>query len=156
MDSIRKRIRPIVGVVSIVAVAVAWYFAFYWGAAQEWPTAMDTGDVTPSRGTRLGIWEKKVETPVERDQRINGRRTGLNAELRTLKEKTFGVGKTKGNDVFGTHGPLPDELLNYTPREACEQMRLQYPDKFKDVDCASHKFDANEPWSQVTRGTDAP
>jgi hypothetical protein len=147
-ERIRKhRNRAFVGA-AVIAWAVALHQAF---AASEW-----TGfwSAPPTRGNTVAIQNKTVETEAERKKRLGHRNEELRDALSDLRKGVLGNRRsTRGDDpeAWDRRPSVPGDVADYTQRDACLQMKLEYPDRFKDVDCMSEDYDDSDPWFQSNR-----
>lgn len=147
------RLKPLAGIGAVGVMILAWLFAFDSGADDDAWSGHDL-KLSQTRGRQVGGMARKVETSEEKEARLKPiiEKTGIQADLTDLKKKVLGNDdRTRGNDVRGQHGELPPELRDYTPREACEQMRLEYPDRFGSLDCSAERFDNGDNWLQAER-----
>jgi len=68
-------------------------------------------------------------------------------KLDALKTSVLGKDEeTRGNKVHAQQIKPPKSDYDYTAREVCMQMKLNYPEKYKDVDCGTDKFSSPNGW----------
>jgi hypothetical protein len=73
-------------------------------------------------------------------------------KLRDLKSSVVGNdAKTRGDTVHDPQIRPPKSAYDYTPREVCMKMKVNEPEKYKDVDCGSDKFASPEGWKWQPR-----
>jgi len=145
-----ERLKPVAGVGVVVAAALTWVLAFRTGSASsdEWNQEWNLSAETRGKGVYLG--NKEVETPVEREKRLAKARI-LNGELGAMKKTVLGdKEKVRGNDIVPARPPPPPGY-NFNPREACIQMKMEYPDRYQKVDCMSEEYDGVDPWWETDR-----
>ena len=143
----RYKSLAVLGVVG--AAALTWVLAFETGSASGDWNAEWAGSPTETRGKSVYIGSKIVETNQERDQRLAPANKDLRDDLGTMKKEVLGDShKTRGEDVRGEHR-APPPGYDYTAREACLQMKMQFPERYRDVDCMADKYDGVDPWWQV-------
>ena len=124
-----------------------WVLAFRtgWDSPEwneEWHNPSDV------RGKTVYIGNKDVETVAEREKRLAKVKI-VNGEVGALKKTVLGDNrKTRGNDIVPETPPLP-EGFDFNPREACLQMKLEFPERYGKVDCMSDRYDSPEPWWKV-------
>jgi hypothetical protein len=137
----KARRRKIATYVFLGVTAAAWGFAFVRGfAPSEWVGFSASPSIT--RGKDVKGAKKRAE---EQTSEIQGALSDLKKEMLGRDEKT------RGYDVKGPRAYIPREMRRYTQRDACMQMKMEYPDRFGDVDCMSEKFDDIDPWWQAPR-----
>jgi hypothetical protein len=138
----------LIGVVG--AAALTWVVAFETGSVNgdwnaEWSSPSET------RGNTVYIGNGHVETTEEREKRLAPAAKDLRDlkdDLGTMKRSVLGDGhKTRGDDVRGEH-IAPPPGYDFNPREACQHMQMTYPERYKNVDCMSDKYNSSEPWWQ--------
>ena len=143
------RVKPFVGPAALLITAGAWILVFQAG----WQTGDWAGFwFSPSevRGNYVDIHDKKVETPVEREKRLGLDGNHVNETLYQAKKKLLGErARTLGNDVSPGRGSVP-QMYRATEREACMEMKLEYPDRYANVDCTSPDVSDN-PWLGALR-----
>jgi hypothetical protein len=141
-----QRVKPLAALGALGAAGLFWVLAFQSGwASGEWSTGF--GDVD-TRGKTIHIGSKDVETREERDKRLETviKTKGLRDEVSDVKKSILGDRhRTLGDDIHAEHGPRP-EGFEYNPREACLQMKMEYPERFGKVDCMSDRYDSKDPW----------
>jgi hypothetical protein len=144
------RLKPVAGVGVVIAAALTWVFAFRTGVTssndwnQEWNIPSDT------RGKGVYIGNREVETPIEREKRLAKMRL-LNGELGAMKKNVLGdKDKVRGNEIVPERPPPPPGF-NFNPREACIQMKMEYPERYGNVDCMSDQYDGVDPWWETSR-----
>lgn len=137
----KARRRRIAAYVFIGATLASWGVAFGAGFA---PSAWVGFTASPSltRGQDVSGRKKPVDP---RSSEIDGALADLKKELLGRDEKT------RGADPRGPRARIPREMGRYTQRDACLQMKLEYPDRFGEVDCMSGKFDDSDPWWRAPR-----
>jgi hypothetical protein len=78
-------------------------------------------------------------------------RTGsgeVKAELRELKGQVLGKStNVRGDKVVGNVVKPQEQDFNYTPREVCVKMKLDYPEQYKDLDCSKPEYDSPHSWN---------
>ena len=139
-----------VGVGVVVAAALTWFFAFRtgWASSDEWNQEWNNPSDTRGKGVYIG--NKIVETPVEREERLAKERS-LRSELGAVKRSVIGDSKQKtirGNDIVPERPPPPPGF-DFNPRDACIQMKMEYPERYGKVDCMSDKYDSVDNWWEV-------
>jgi hypothetical protein len=68
-------------------------------------------------------------------------------KLSDLKASVVGKNQeTRGDKVVAPQNRPPKSAYDYSPREVCMQMKVTYPDEYKDVDCASDKYSSPDGW----------
>lgn len=86
-------------------------------------------------------WGRAVPVPPERA----GGDKEVNRKLEELRASVLGKDdETRGKKVAPAKIP-PKRILEFTPREVCIKMKIDFPDKYKEVDCASDKFSPPPP-----------
>ena len=71
----------------------------------------------------------------------------VDQKLDELRAKVLGKNEeTRGKKVYAPQIRPPKSAFDYTPREVCLQMKINHPDRYKDVDCASDKFSSPDGW----------
>jgi hypothetical protein len=115
-------------------VASGWVAAFSSGfRASDWPSVLPGG----SHDTDGRV----VETPVESEERQAPKAREIVEHVRSVRRSVLGDGaRTRGDDVRRRRQALPPGH-DVTPREACLEMRLAYPEQFGSVDCSSSRYD---------------
>lgn len=135
------------------ACVLAWAIAFKSGFANsEWQGFWASSQ--PTRGSSVVIKEKVVETTAERDRRLAKQRkqtSELNEKLHDLRKDFLGDGKVTRGDALRFKQQIPKDVARFTQRDVCFQMQLEEPERWKDVDCMSDKFDDTEPWFLAPR-----
>lgn len=146
------RSKAIGGVILGIVTVVVWARAFREGSTESawgsslWASAPDT------RGGTISLTPKDVETTEERERRmlLDKKMKELKPDVSDLKRGLVGDGrKTRGDDVRGDQREVPAGF-DVSPREACMQMKLEYPEKFGKVDCMSPKYDNPDPWYKTS------
>jgi hypothetical protein len=143
----REQVKILAGAGVAGAVLLTWALAFRTGWASndwndEWQNPSDL------RGKTVYIGNKEVETTEERDKRLKKLKL-LNGELGEMKKSVLGDRRSiRGNDIVPEAPDLP-EGFDYNPREACLQMKLEYPERYGKLDCMSERYDTPEPWWKV-------
>jgi hypothetical protein len=145
-----ERLRKYWRHLAIGTAVLAWAVAFKWGfASSEW--AGFGWSTIETRGGDIAIKEKAVESAAERAKRLAKQDTELKDALRDLKREYLGDSrKTRGNDLK-ERAVIPSDVAHWTQRDACFQMKLEYPEKFGDVDCMSPQYDDTDPWFRAPR-----
>jgi hypothetical protein len=141
-----ERLKPVAVAGVVVATVLTWVFAFRTGSASsaEWNQEWNGG------GKGVYIGNKEVETPVEREKRLAKDRI-LNGELGAMKKSVLGdKDKVRGNDIIPERPPPPPGF-NFNPREACLQMKMEYPERYGNVDCMSDDYNGVDPWWETSR-----
>lgn len=139
-----ERLKPVAVVGAVVAAGLTWALAFNngWSSSdwnQEWHNPSDV------RGKSVYIGNKEVETTDEREKRLAKSKL-LREEAGTVKKSILGDRRrTRGDDIIPENPPLP-EGFDYNPREACQQMKMEFPERYGNVDCMSDRFDNPDPW----------
>jgi hypothetical protein len=123
--------------VTVAAWGIAFSSAF---APSEWVGF--SASPSRTRGKDVSGAKKPIE---QQNSEIDGALEGLK------KDMLGRDGKTRGFDPKGPRANIPREMRRYTQRDACMQMKLEYPDRFGDVDCMADKFDDIDPWWQAPR-----
>jgi hypothetical protein len=149
-----ERVRKYGTLVVAIACVVGWALVFKSGASSsEWTGFWSSGEKT--RGKSVNIREKDVETTAERDKRMARERLGVAEKrevadaLRDLKTDVLGnKAPTRGRPLHYQQA-IPREERRYTQRDICFQMKLEDPERYKDLDCMSEKYDDSEPWWQA-------
>lgn len=71
----------------------------------------------------------------------------MERKLEDLRSGVLGKDdKTRGSDIHAPQTRPPKSAYDYTPREVCWQMKINYPDRYKDIDCADSKYDGTQGW----------
>lgn len=60
--------------------------------------------------------------------------------------------KTRGQDIKPPREGIPKRYFDHTPREVCLQLKLQYPEEHRDLDCSSDDFSSPFPWREAEEG----
>jgi hypothetical protein len=72
----------------------------------------------------------------------------VKAGLGELKRDVLGKGSNvRGDKVIGNVVKPQEQDFNYTPREVCVKMKLDYPDQYKDLDCSKREYDSPHSWN---------
>jgi len=138
----------VLGVVGAAALTWALAFAMGWGDS-DWNT--EWSSPTETRGKSVHIGSRPVETNQEKEQRLAPANKDLRDDLGNLKKEVLGDGhKTRGDEVIGQRRPPPSGF-DYNPREACMQMQMQFPERYRNVNCMDDKYDSPDPWWQSGR-----
>ncbi|MFT3772071.1 MAG: hypothetical protein QM820_42235 [Minicystis sp.] len=151
MEAWLERLRKYQRHIAVVVVVLAWAVAFRSGfGSSEWSGAWW---VSPqqTRGSTVVIKEKAVETTAERRKRLDKQKSELKEALQGLKTDVLGDSRPTRGDTPRERQAIPRDVAGYTQRDACLQMKLEYPDKFGDVDCMSDEFDDIDPWFRAPR-----
>jgi hypothetical protein len=137
----------------VAAAAIAWAVALHQGfASSEWTGFWSSGSAT--RGNTVAIGNKRVETEAERKKRLGRQSNELKAALSDVRKGVLGNHqKTRGDDpeAWDRRPEVPSDVSQYTQRDACLQMKLEFPDRFGDVDCMSDDYDDTDPWFRAER-----
>ena len=148
-----ERLRKYQGHAFAGAAVLAWAVAFKWGwGSSEWSGLW--ASAAPTRGNTVSIHERKVESAEERKKRLMKQNDELKATLSDLKKDVLGDRRaTRGDDPFerDLRPVIPGDVAHYTQRDACFQMKLEFPDRFGDVDCMSSEYDDSDPWFRASR-----
>lgn len=73
----------------------------------------------------------------------------VDEKLDDIKEKLLGKGKeTRGIDVTPPRERISKKYYDYTPREVCVQMKLDYPEQYADLDCGADSFNSPHTWRE--------
>jgi hypothetical protein len=71
----------------------------------------------------------------------------MDRKLEDLRAGVLGKDdKTRGSDIHAPQTRPSKSAYDYTPREVCWQMKINYPDRYKDIDCADSKYDGTQGW----------
>jgi len=146
-----NRVKPLVAAAVVVATGLTWVFAFRtgWASSEDWNDEWNNPSATRGKGVYIG--DKLVETPVEREQRLAKERA-LRGELGAVKRSVLGESKkTRGWDIV-PESPPPPPGFDFNARDACLQMKMEYPERYGNVDCMSDRYDTLDPWWQSGRG----
>ncbi len=140
-----ERLKPFVVVGAVGAVVAGWMLVFETGTEDaEWSAEWKPPDTL--RGKAVAIKTRDVETTAEREKRLATKHKELRDEVGNVKKSILGDRKvTRGDDVLPDAPELGADV-EYSPREACMQMKLEYPERYGDVDCMSDKYDSSEVW----------
>ena len=113
-------IRRLTPVITGVAILGLWAFTFLqWG--------------------RAGVADASPDRP--------GADREVKDKLSDLKASVVGKNQeTRGDKVFAPQNRPPKSAYDYSPREVCMQMKVSYPDEYKDVDCAADKYSSPDGW----------
>jgi len=130
------------------AAALAWVLAFRSGWANgEWSSGGE--GLSETRGKTVYIGNKDVETNDEKEKRLDSKTKGVREEVGNVKKSLLGDRRrTLGEDIVPEVPPVP-EGFEFNPREACLQMKMEYPERFGKVDCMSDRYDNPDPWWKV-------
>jgi hypothetical protein len=143
----RKKSLLVVG--AAAAAIAAWALAFQTGAeSPEWNAEWRLPSA--SRGKTISINSRDVETDAERAKRLApiGDKE-VREDLGAVKRSILGDKRPmRGNDIEPEEQELTPDV-EYNPREACLQMKLEYPERYGNVDCMSDKYNSNEVWWKV-------
>jgi hypothetical protein len=143
-----ERLKPFVVLGATGVGALVWVLAFEtssnssdWGS--EWSPQ---GDL---RGKSVAIKVRDVETTAEREKRQALKNRELRDDIGSVKKSLLGdKHHTRGDDIQPENPELPPGF-EYNPRDACLQMKLEYPERYGEVDCMSDKYDSPEVWWKV-------
>lgn len=142
----RKHLNHII----VLGAIIAWAVAFESG----WARSESTGfwaRRTELRGDAVAIRGEQIETAAQRERRLARQTSELEDELSDLRKDYLGGGKrTEGVDPR-FRPSIPRDVARYTQRDACIQMKMEFPERFGDVDCFSDRYDDAEPWFRVPR-----
>jgi len=132
------------------AAVLAWAAALEQGfGSSEWKGFWTSA--APTRGTTVAIHERRVESAAERKRRLAQQRSELKAVLSDLRKDMLGDHRRTRGDDPREHTVVPRDVARYTQRDACFEMKLEYPDRFGDVDCMSDEYDDIDPWFSASR-----
>lgn len=145
-----ERLRKYGRHLAIGFAVLAWAVAFKWGfASSEWSGFGWSQQQT--RGDTVVIQNKAVETTAEREKRLAKQNSELKDAMSQLKKEYLGDDrKTRGDDLK-ERKVLPRDVVHWTQRDACFQMKLEYPERFGEVDCMSEQYDDIDPWFRASR-----
>jgi hypothetical protein len=144
-----ERVKPLLVPGGAALVALIWAIAFATGSTNsawdsEWsaPAAM--------RGKNVVVWDRNVEgiveSQAEREKRLRNNTAEVKEHIGDMKKKLLGDRtKMRGDAIKPEKEALPSEL-EFNPREACIQMKLQFPERYTDMDCMSERYDSTDPW----------
>lgn len=142
-----ERVKPLAALGMVGAAALVWAFAFRSGwAGGDGVSGWGEGPAE-TRGKAVVIGNTDVETTDEREKRLDSSKSkSVRDQVGNVKNSLLGDHrKTRGEDIIPeTAGPPED--FEYSPREACMQMKLQYPERFGKVDCMSDRYETSDPW----------
>jgi hypothetical protein len=141
-------VKPLAAIAVLVGAAGMWVFVFRsdWSNA-DWDNASNAP--TAVRGKTVYIGNKEVETATEKEKRLATQNKALREEVGTMKKSILGDHKkTRGEDIIPENAPLP-EGFDFNPREACLQMKMEFPERYGNVDCMSDRYDNPDPWWKV-------
>jgi hypothetical protein len=141
------RLKPLAAIVVLAAAAAVWVFVFRSG----WSNAdWENGNAsTATRGKTVYIGNKDIETTLDREKRLAVKAKDLRDEVGSVKKSVLGdQHKTRGDDIIPETPPLP-EGFDFNPREACLQMKVEFPERYDNVDCMSDRYDNSDPWWKV-------
>jgi hypothetical protein len=78
-------------------------------------------------------------------------RTGageVRSDLRELRGKVLGKStNVRGDKVIGNVVKPQEQDFNYTPREVCVKMKLDYPEQYANLDCSKREYDSPHSWN---------
>jgi hypothetical protein len=144
------RMKPLMGPGALLVTGGVWLVVFQSGWqsgdwAGFWSSSSDV------RGSTVDIKGKRVENALEREQRLGITGKHVNETLYKAKKKLLGErAATLGNDV-SSQREVPD-MYRASEREACMEMQLEFPERYKDIDCMSQDI-SDDPWLP---GVEAP
>jgi hypothetical protein len=70
--------------------------------------------------------------------------------LRSIRGEVLGKNtQVRGDKVVGNVVKAQDESFNYSPREVCVKMKLDFPDKYQNLDCSKPEYDSPHDWNDV-------
>jgi len=73
----------------------------------------------------------------------------VRAGLRSLKGEVLGKDRQlRGDKVIGGVVRPRDEVFDYTPREVCVKMKLDYPEQYANLDCSKPEYDSPKAWNE--------
>jgi hypothetical protein len=142
--------KPLIGAGVAAAAALTWVFAFRtgWSSSEDWNE--EWNNPADTRGKGVYIANKAVETAVEKEQRLAKERA-LRGELGAVKRSIIGDSKkTRGSDII-PETPPPPPGFDFNARDACLQMKMEYPERYGSVDCMSDRYDTLDPWWETGR-----
>lgn len=145
-----ERLKPLIGVAVAGVAALTWVLVFRtgWSSSNDWN--QEWNNPTDTRGKSVYIANREVETTAEREKRLTKLKL-LNGEIGAAKKSVLGDRRTiRGNDIIPEQAPVP-EGFEYNPREACLQMKMEYPERYGKVDCMSDRYDSGGNWWEVGR-----
>lgn len=86
-----------------------------------------------------------VRVPVDTDQ---AGAKEVKSELHDLKGEVLGKGGTvRGDKVIGGVVKPQEKDFQYTPREVCVRMKLDYPEQYANLDCSKPEYDSPHSWN---------
>ncbi|APR77849.1 Hypothetical protein A7982_03196 [Minicystis rosea] len=136
--------------IAIVVVVLAWGIAFRSCFIQGWSNMFGSA-APPTRGNAVAIKDKDVETTAEQQKRLEKHKSEIRETLSGLKTDLLGDTRKTRGDTPRESKTIPRDVARYTQRDACFQMKLEYPDRFGDVDCMEGDYDDTEPWFKADR-----
>lgn len=142
------RLKPLAGAGIVGAAALTWVLVFQTGwSNSDWNS--EWSPPTALRGKTVVIHNKKVETTAEREKRLEVKYKEVHEGISKVKKDLLGdARKTRGNDIQPEAPELPPGF-DYSPRESCLQLKMEYPERFGDADCMADKYNNPDPWWQV-------
>lgn len=143
-----ERLRPYAGAIAVAAAIATWALVFREGASdKQWNDNEVLGSSIQTRGKEVALRNSEVETTAEREKRLTKRFKSLRDMKNDLKKEVMGEGKaTRGDRVMEDPGEAIPDHFKVPPREACLQLKLEYPDRFGKLDCMAEKYDSPDPW----------
>jgi hypothetical protein len=68
--------------------------------------------------------------------------------MHDLKDSVIGGSPTtRGNEILPPRDRPPKSYYEYTPREVCVQMKLNYPEHYKNLDCGAASLSSPYNWN---------
>lgn len=137
----------VIGVCVVAGAGLTWALAFStaWSSSEwneEWHGPSEL------RGKGVYIANREVETTEEREKRLKKIKI-VNGEVGELKKTVLGDQRAiRGNDILPDTPDRP-EGFDFNPREACLQMKMEFPERYGNVDCMSDRYDSRLPWWKV-------
>ncbi len=141
-------VKPLAAIGFLAVGAATWVLVFRSGWSNaDWENDWSVPGAT--RGKSINIAGREIETPVEREKRLALQAKGLRDDVGTVKKSFLGDRHhTRGDDIVPETPPLP-EGFDFNPREACLQMKVEFPERYGNVDCMSDRYDNTDPWWKV-------
>jgi hypothetical protein len=138
-------VKPLAAVGVVVAAAATWVLVFRSGwSSTDWDNEWNVPSAT--RGKTVYIGSKDVETTADREKRLAIKAKELREDVGSVKKSILGDRRQiRGDDIIPETPDLP-EGFDFNPREACLQMKMQFPDRYEKVDCMSDRYDSSDPW----------
>lgn len=137
-----ERVKPLLLPIAAGVGALIWVVAFVTGSRNSaWD---DWSPPSTMRGKNVSVWDRSVETEAEHDKRVSAKMKslGLRDEAETIKREILGdKSKLRGDAIRPRDDDSSRDDDKFNPREACIQMKLQFPERYKDVDCMAERYD---------------